>query len=97
MRNAMAIERNRPDGASSGKSSGSNSSGSNSSGGDKPSIVDLVTDPERFDQWQRQREREEAADKRPSSSDRPSSDRPSSERPPSARPPSDRDERGRDS
>jgi hypothetical protein len=28
---------------------------------DKPSVVDLVTDPEKFDQWQRQREREEAA------------------------------------
>jgi len=43
---------------------------------EKPSIVDLVTDPERFDQWQRQREREEAADKRPSpSSDRRSDDR----------------------
>ncbi len=83
----MATERNRPDGASSGTSSGSNSSN-----GDKPSIVDLVTDPERFDQWQRQREREEAADKRS-----PSSDRPASDRPPSDRPASDRDERGRDS
>lgn len=78
----MATERNRPDGASSGTPSGSNSSN-----GDKPSIVDLVTDPERFDQWQRQREREEAGDKRPPSSDRPASDRPAS----------DRDERGRDS
>lgn len=54
---------------------------------EKPSIVDLVTDPERFDQWQRQREREEAADKRPPSSDRTSSDRP----------PSGRDDLGRDS
>lgn len=30
----------------------------------KPSVLDLVTDPETFDQWQRQREREEAADSR---------------------------------
>lgn len=27
---------------------------------DKPSILDLVTDPEKFDRWQRKREREEA-------------------------------------
>ncbi|WP_448205977.1 hypothetical protein [Azospirillum sp. sgz302134] len=31
---------------------------------DKPSVIDLVTDPEKFDQWQRQREREEASDSR---------------------------------
>lgn len=31
---------------------------------EKPSVVDLVTDPEKFDQWQRQREREEARDDR---------------------------------
>lgn len=27
----------------------------------KPSVIDLVTDPEKFDQWQRQRERDEAS------------------------------------
>ncbi|HYG86927.1 MAG TPA: hypothetical protein VD978_11775 [Azospirillum sp.] len=32
---------------------------------DKPSVIDLVTDPEKFDQWQHQREREEAADNQP--------------------------------
>jgi len=42
---------------------------------DKPSIVDLVTDPERFDQWQRQRQQEEAADKGPTSPDRHPDDR----------------------
>ncbi|CAO3379413.1 hypothetical protein [Azospirillum argentinense] len=31
-------------------------------GGRKPSVIDLVTDPEKFDQWQRQRERDEASD-----------------------------------
>jgi hypothetical protein len=31
---------------------------------EKPSVIDLVTDPEKFDQWQRQREREEATDDR---------------------------------
>ena len=31
---------------------------------EKPSVIDLVTDPEKFDQWQRQREREEATDHR---------------------------------
>lgn len=31
---------------------------------EKPSVIDLVTDPEKFDQWQRQREREEAAGRR---------------------------------
>lgn len=31
---------------------------------EKPSVIDLVTDPEKFDQWQRQRERDEAADNR---------------------------------
>lgn len=30
----------------------------------KPSVIDLVTDPEQFDRWQRQREREEASDDR---------------------------------
>ncbi len=30
----------------------------------KPSVIDLVTDPEQFDKWQRQREREEASDDR---------------------------------
>ena len=29
---------------------------------DGPSVVDLVTNPEKFDQWQRQREREEEKD-----------------------------------
>ncbi|WP_454017761.1 hypothetical protein [Azospirillum sp. Marseille-Q6669] len=32
-------------------------------GNRKPSVIDLVTDPEKFDQWQRQRERDEATDK----------------------------------
>ncbi|QCO17799.1 hypothetical protein D3869_21690 (plasmid) [Azospirillum brasilense] len=31
-------------------------------GSRKPSVIDLVTDPEKFDQWQRQRERDEASD-----------------------------------
>lgn len=31
-------------------------------GNRKPSVIDLVTDPEKFDQWQRQRERDEASD-----------------------------------
>ncbi len=31
---------------------------------EKPSVIDLVTDPEKFDQWQSQREREEATDDR---------------------------------
>ena len=40
---------------------------------DKPSIVDIVTHPEKFDTWQRQREREEAKDGQPKGSlDRPS-------------------------
>lgn len=30
----------------------------------KPSVIDLVTDPEKFDQWQRQRERDEASSNR---------------------------------
>lgn len=30
-------------------------------GSQKPSVIDLVTDPEKFDQWQRQRERDEAS------------------------------------
>ncbi|QCN97227.1 hypothetical protein D3093_18330 (plasmid) [Azospirillum argentinense] len=30
-------------------------------GNPKPSVIDLVTDPEKFDQWQRQRERDEAS------------------------------------
>ncbi|WP_247890111.1 hypothetical protein [Azospirillum brasilense] len=30
-------------------------------GNRKPSVIDLVTDPEKFDQWQRQRERDEAS------------------------------------
>ncbi|MDQ2102550.1 hypothetical protein [Azospirillum isscasi] len=30
-------------------------------GSRKPSVIDLVTDPEKFDQWQRQRERDEAS------------------------------------
>ncbi|MBK3776195.1 hypothetical protein JJL56_02400 [Azospirillum sp. YIM DDC1] len=31
-------------------------------GNRKPSVIDLVTDPEKFDQWQRQQERDEASD-----------------------------------
>jgi hypothetical protein len=38
----------------------------------KPSVVDLVTNPEKFDQWQRQREREEKAGRSKESPDRPS-------------------------
>jgi hypothetical protein len=40
---------------------------------DKPSIVDIVTHPEKFDTWQRQRKQEEAKDRqRKESPDRPS-------------------------
>ncbi|GEO41313.1 hypothetical protein GGE65_005431 [Skermanella aerolata] len=40
---------------------------------DKPSIVDIVTHPEKFDTWQRQREREEGKDRqRKDFPDRPS-------------------------
>jgi hypothetical protein len=40
---------------------------------DKPSIVDIVTHPEKFDTWQRHREREEGKDRqRKDSLDRPS-------------------------
>lgn len=31
---------------------------------EKPSAIDLITDPDKFDRWQRQREREEVADDR---------------------------------
>ncbi|WP_286191882.1 hypothetical protein [Roseomonas genomospecies 6] len=33
-------------------------------GNRKPTVIDLVTDPEKFDQWQRQRERDEASSDR---------------------------------
>jgi len=43
---------------------------------DAPSVVDLVTDPEKFDRWQRQREREEAGDGLPTHTDRQHCQRP---------------------
>ena len=39
---------------------------------DKPSIVDIVPHPEKFDTWQRQREQEEAKDRQRKNSDLPS-------------------------
>jgi len=39
---------------------------------EKPSVVDLVTNPEKFDKWQRQREREEKGGAPKEPQDRPS-------------------------
>ena len=50
----------------------------------KPSVIDLVTDPEKFDQWQRQRERDEASTDRDRGQERDRGGEPDRSRPDSS-------------